>query len=284
MKNSVKVQREIKRVWTVKPQQESPIHKVGLVLEPGNWAEFDPFLMMAEDWFQAGVFDFHPHRGIETVTYVIEGSLEHYDNNFGSGRIETGDAQWMTAGRGVIHKETPPVGQEVHTLQLWVNLKSAEKMAEPRYQDLRLSELPVRQEEGATIRIFSGTSGDVTSATKNHVPVTMLEVTLEPGAKVTQELPGSYNGFIYVLEGQGTFGQNKIEAAKNQVLLLGAAEDAENSEISVEAGEKLRFLLFAGEPVRERVVAYGPFVMNSEEQIMQAFADYRAGKFASKNA
>jgi redox-sensitive bicupin YhaK (pirin superfamily) len=283
MENLVKIERDIKRVWTVKPQQESSIHKVGIVLQPGNWEEFDPFLMMAEDWFQAGVFDFHPHRGIETVTYVIEGNLEHYDNNFGSGSITVGDAQWMTAGRGVIHKETPPAGEVVHTLQLWVNLRSEDKMTEPRYQDLRRAELPVRQEDGATVRVFSGASGEINATTKNHVPVTMIEVTLVPGASFTQELPGSYNGFVYILEGRGTFGRSKTEGQKNQVLWLGSAEGGVESELSVQAEEELRFLLFAGEPVRERVVAYGPFVMNSEQQIRQAFADYQSGKFGKAN-
>jgi len=275
--------RNITKVWTVKPVQNSPIHKVGIVLEPGNWAEFDPFLMMAEDWFQEGVFDFHPHRGIETVTFVIEGSIKHYDNMAGDGQITTGDAQWMTAGRGVIHKETPPPGVITHSLQLWVNLRSADKMTEPRYQNLLSNELPIRQEKGATVRVFSGRSGDITADTKNHVPVTMVEVLLEAGASISQTIPGSYNGFIYILEGQGTFGVNKTEGVKNQVLWLGEGGTGD-SEIEIIAKEKLRVLLFAGEPVREPVVAYGPFVMNTEAEIRQAFADYRAGKFANKEA
>ncbi len=275
--------RAIKKVWTVKPVQNSPIHKVGIVLEPGNWAEFDPFLMMAEDWFQPGVFDFHPHRGIETVTFVIEGSLEHYDNMAGNGKITAGDAQWMTAGRGVIHKETPPEGETVHSLQLWVNLRSSDKMTEPRYQDLRSDELPVRQENGATVRVFSGISGEIIATTKNHVPVTMVEVLLEAGGTISQILPGSYNGFLYILEGQGTFGASKTEGLKNQVLWLGEGGNGE-STIEIVAKEKLRVLLFAGEPVGEPVVAYGPFVMNTEAEIRQAFSDYRAGKFANRES
>lgn len=274
-------QRDIKRTWMVKPQQKDSLHKLGIVLEPGNWQEFDPFLMMAEDWFQAGVFDFHPHRGIETVTYIIEGNLEHYDNQGGYGKLQTGDAQWMTAGKGVIHKETPPAGQIVHSLQLWVNLKSTDKMTNPRYQDLRSEDLPVLRQPGVTVKVFSGTAGEVQSSTKNHVPITMLEVELEAAASFTQILPGSYNGFIYVLEGKGVFGANRVEGQQNQVLWLGSGENEPESEILVEAKDKLRLLLWAGEPVNEPVVAYGPFVMNTQAEIVQAFDDYRAGKFAS---
>ncbi|GEN35092.1 MULTISPECIES: pirin family protein [Aneurinibacillus] len=271
--------RDIARVWTVHHKQQSPIHKVGQILEPGNWKEYDPFLFLAEDWFQHGVFDFHPHRGIETVTYVIEGTLEHYDNYGGEDQLEPGDAQWMTAGRGVIHKETAAVGNTVHSLQLWVNLPRSKKMIEPRYQNLRAKDMPVRHEEGAVIRVFSGSSAGVTASTLNHVPVTMVEMQLEPGVTVTQDLPGSYNGFIYILEGSGYFGTNETEGKKNQALLLGPGNHSKESEIAIRAKEKLRLLLYAGEPVKEPVVAYGPFVMNTEEEIRQAIADYREGKF-----
>lgn len=279
--------REIRRVWTVKPEQANPIHKVGVVLEPGNWEEFDPFLMLAEDWFQEGVFDFHPHRGIETVTFVIEGVLEHYDNNAGNGSLTAGGAQWMTAGRGVIHKETAPLGQQVHTLQLWINLKSNDKMTEPRYQNLQGHEMPLRQEKGTKVRVFSGVSGEAKASTKNHVPVTMVEMWLEPGASISQSLPGSYNGFVYILEGEGVFGTtHKTEGKQKQVLWLGSTADAQaESEITIQAtaNSSLHLLLYAGEPVREPVVAYGPFVMNTQQQIMQAFSDYRAGKFTNPN-
>ena len=274
-------QRNIKNVRTVRPSQESPIHRVGMLIEPGTFEESDPFLFMAEDWFQEGVFDYHPHRGIETVTYVIEGTLAHFDNNAGSGELQAGDAQWMTAGRGVIHKETAPGDQKVHTLQLWVNLPKANKMTDPRYQDLHVQDLPVHTEEGASIRVFSGSAGDAQAGTRNYVPVTMLEITVEPGATVTPTLPGSYNGFLYVLEGKGTFGSEQVEGAKQQVLWLGAGEAGEPSGITITAQEKLRVMLYAGEPVRERVVSRGPFVMNTEQEIVQAFTDYYNGKFVN---
>ncbi|MCL6547664.1 MAG: pirin family protein [Alicyclobacillus sp.] len=274
------VQRDVVRVWTPEPRRNSPIHTAAQILEPGRWAEYDPFLLLMEDWFGHGTFDVHPHRGIETVTYVIEGRLRHYDNRFGNGELGPGDVQWMTAGRGVIHKEDPAEGETVHSLQLWVNLPRAEKMTEPRYQNLRREEMPVRREAGAEVRVFSGSSGDVKAGTLNHVPVTMVEITLEPGATVSQDLPGDYNGFLYVLEGRGTFGANQAEGRQGQVLWLGGAGDAAASEVPVSAREPLRALLYAGRPLREPVVAYGPFVMNTREEIIQALEDYQSGRFA----
>ncbi|MEH7308495.1 pirin family protein [Neobacillus drentensis] len=273
-------QRGIERIWNVQHQQHSPIHTAGMVLDPNKMKESDPFLFLAEDFFKKGTFDFHPHRGIETVTYVIEGKLEHQDNKAGRGELEPGDVQWMTAGRGVIHIEDPAEGETVHSLQLWVNLPREHKMAEPRYQNLRAKDMPVREEEGAQIRIFSGSSGGIQSTTKNYVPVTMVEINIQPGASVTQDLPGDYHSFMYVLDGKGLFGKNKKEAEKGHVLLLEKGEAGQNSEVSMTAEEPLRVLLYAGEPLNEPIVARGPFVMNTEEEIRQAYRDYMAGKFA----
>lgn len=273
-------QRGIDRVWTVQHHQNSPIHTAGMVLDPNQMKESDPFLFLAEDFFKKGTFDFHPHRGIETVTYVIEGKLEHQDNKAGRGELEPGDVQWMTAGKGVIHIEDPAEGETVHSLQLWVNLPREHKMAEPRYQNLRAKDMPVREEDGVLIRIFSGSSGGIQSTTKNYVPVTMVEINLQPGATVTQDLPGDYNGFMYVLEGKGQFGKSKTEAEKGHVLLLGTGEAGQTSEVTITARESLRVLLYAGKPLNEPIVARGPFVMNTEEEIRQAYRDYMDGKFA----
>ena len=226
--------RDIKKTWTVSAQRVSPIHTAGAILEPGHWQEFDPFLLLMEDQFSKGAFDFHPHRGIETITYIIDGRINHYDNATGAGgTLEKGDFQFMTAGRGVIHNESPEEGDKVHLLQLWVNLPRKHKMTEPRYQNMHAKDMPVRQEEGAMIRVYSGSSGDVVSNTLNYVPVTFVEMILEKGAAIAQDLPGSYNGFIYVLEGSGTFGENKIVAEKGQAMQLDSAVEAEMSSIQV---------------------------------------------------
>ncbi|MBO0588633.1 pirin family protein [Sporosarcina sp. E16_8] len=279
MNNKQVFSRAIRSVRDVVYQQHSPTHKVGLVIEPGNWQEADPFLLMAEDFFVRGTFGMHPHRGIETVTYVIDGKLEHFDNKTGGGELNPGDVQWMTAGKGIIHTEDPAVGETVQSLQLWVNLPSDKKMTEPRYQNMRAQDMPVRHEDGATIRVFSGSSAGVIADTKNYVPVTMAELIVEPGITVTQDLPGSYNGFLYIIEGTGTFGSESVEGKKGQVLWLERGTDGKQTEVKIHAEEKLHIMLYAGKPVGEKVVARGPFVMNSEEEIMQAYKDYREGIF-----
>jgi redox-sensitive bicupin YhaK (pirin superfamily) len=273
--------RGISKTWEVTTgPNKGPHLRNGPILPPGNWAEFDPFLMMMEDWFQSGTFDFHPHRGIETVTYVLDGKLKHEDNHGGMGILGPGDVQWMTAGRGLIHSEDPLPGETVHSFQLWVNLPAAEKMTEPRYQDLPAGQMPVREESGTRIRVFSGSSGPVAAATKNVVPVTYLEIEMEAGAEFTQELPSGYNGFIYVMDGEGRFGTDGTRGEARHVLWLGPADQAGGmSGITVRAESALRFLLIAGQPVREPVVAYGPFVMNTKQEIQQAYEDYQSGKF-----
>lgn len=274
------IKRNIQRVWDVNPRSGAGPHlRVGSVLEPGHWEAFDPFLLMNEDWFQQGTFDFHPHRGIETVTYIIDGKLKHEDNHGGSGVLEPGDVQWMTAGRGIIHSEDPLPGETVHSLQLWVNLPKKKKMTEPRYQDLRADHMPVRQEQGARVRVFSGSSGNIKAETLNHLPVTFAEFSMEPEASVTQELPGTYNGFIYILEGSGRFGKDETPGTAGQVLWLDAVDDKLSSEVMLKADEPLKALVIAGEPVREQVVAYGPFVMNTQGEIKKAFEDYQEGRF-----
>lgn len=280
MENENSKRREIKKIWTVNEQIISPIHSAGPVLEPGHWEDYDPFLLLMEDKFQKGAFDIHPHRGIETLTFIIDGNIDHYDSATGAGgTLVKGDLQFMTAGRGVVHNESPAEGEKVHLLQLWVNLPRKNKMTEPRYQNMHAKDMPIRQEDGALIRVYSGSSGDVVSNTLNYAPVTFVEMVLENGSSISQDLPGSYNGFIYVLEGSGAFGENKVEAKKGQAMWLGSADEAKMSSIYVSANEKLRLVLFAGEPLREPVVAYGPFVMNTEEEIRQAYRDYHEGKF-----
>ncbi|MFS0823483.1 pirin family protein [Bacillus sp. 1P02SD] len=276
--------RSIKKVWTVHERKVSGVHRAGAVLEPGCWEDYDPFLLLMDDRFEKGAFDIHPHRGMETITFVIDGSINHYDSVTGEGgKLKSGDFQFMTAGRGVVHNESPDEGESVHLLQLWVNLPRKYKMVEPRYQNLPKIAAPVRQEEGALIRVYSGSSGPVVSKTLNYVPVTFLEVIAEGEALVRQDLPGNYNGFIYILEGSGMFGKNQVQASKGQALWLETADNFDMSYIEVAANENLRFILFAGEPLNEPVVARGPFVMNTEEEIEQAYADYRKWKFLTPN-
>jgi redox-sensitive bicupin YhaK (pirin superfamily) len=264
-------------------QGMTPQHRVRPLLPAalrGEWAAVDPFLGLMEDWFPRGVFGKHPHRGIETVTYVLEGRIDHYDNQGYEGAILPGDAQWMTAGRGLIHNEVPAEGDTVHSLQLWINLPASDKMTAPRYQELVAKEMPVRREPGAEVRVFSGSSGKVSAPTKNHVPVTMVEFRLDPKAVIRQDLPADYNAFLVVLEGDGAIGDPPRRVVSGDVVWLTRGENSEQSMTAIAAGDMpLRALLYAGRPLREPVVARGPFVMNTEGEIEQAFVDYREGRF-----
>jgi redox-sensitive bicupin YhaK (pirin superfamily) len=247
---------------------------------------------MAEDWFSSNGFDWHPHRGIETITVVLEGELEHHDNRGGHGILKAGDVQWMTAGRGLLHREMAYNKKPVHTLQLWINLHADEKMIEPRYQDLRGDQVPIRIEEenGLKVRVFSGKSARVKGpeAVANHVPITMLDVIMnKEGARFTQEIPVDQEGFVLVLSGQGKFGKDKTSIKAGQIGHLSKTnKNGDPANLTVIADEKspsslLRFLLWTGEPLHQPVVAYGPFVMNTKEQIDEAFTDYKNGLFGS---
>ncbi len=255
-------------------------HRARRLIDAADAAFADPFVLMAEDWTSQGVFPFHPHRGIETVTFVIEGAIEHRDSAGYGGVIRAGDAQWMTAGRGIRHEENPPAGTSAHTLQLWVNLPAAEKMAVPRYQDLVASVLPVRSEHGVEVRVFSGAYDDMVSPTLNHLPVTMLEVRVENGGAFRHSFAATDNAFVYVLEGAVEIGAAGDLLEASQLGWLTRSEEPGSSELTVTArGNAARFLLFAGQPLREPIAFGGPFVMNTEAEIRQAFADFRAGRF-----
>ncbi len=225
----------------------TPEHRVRPLVASGDPKATDPFLALMEDWFPRGVFDRHPHRGMETVTYVIDGRLDHYDSYGNEGSILPGNVQWMTAGRGIIHLEQPAEGVTVHSLQLWVNLPAADKMVEPRAQNLVAADLPLRRERGAEIRVFSGRSGDAIAPTKNYAPVTMLEIQLEAAAHVRQELPADYNAFIVVLEGDGLIGGDRSPVRAGDVAWLTRTDDDTLSEVDIAGGTApLRVLLFAG--------------------------------------
>lgn len=279
--NTTHASRGIARVDAIVPMPgDEQVLRRNIVVAPGNWADSDPFLMLAEDWFQApGGFEMHPHRGFETVTLVLEGAVEHRDSRGGAGVLGPGDVQWMTAGRGIVHSELPRGGAPAHSLQLWLNLPASLKMTEPRYQDLPAAEMPLREAAGARLRVFAGSSDGVRADTRTLLPTTMVEIRLDAGASITQEVPTSYNGFIYLMEGEGRFGAEEVPARAGQVLWLERImSDAKTSDIHVAADAPLHAILWAAEPIGEPVVAYGPFVMNTEEEIRQAIADYRSGR------
>jgi redox-sensitive bicupin YhaK (pirin superfamily) len=273
--------REVDRVDDPKAEPSHVAgHRARRLIGGKDPALSDPFVIMAEDWMPRGAFPIHPHRGIETVTFVIEGTVEHFDNAGHGGVIHTGDAQWMTAGRGIQHEENAVEGTIAHTLQLWVNLPAASKMTDPRYQDLVGREMPVRHETGVEVRVFSGESGGVTSSTLNHVPVTMLDVRIEPGASFRQHLSAGDNAFVYVIEGDPEIGDARRPVEAGQIAWLTRPDGPGSSELTLRSGSTaVRLLLFAGPPLREPIAFGGPFVMNTQAEVQQAFADFRAGRF-----
>jgi redox-sensitive bicupin YhaK (pirin superfamily) len=225
--------------------------------------------------FPKGVFDRHPHRGIETVTYVIDGSIEHYDNHGNTGTIGPGDALWLTAGRGLIHNEMPVGDRPAHILQLWVNLPREKKLVPARFQELRAADLPSRTADGVSIRVFSGEADGLAASTLNYAPVTMIEVRLDSGASTDLALPAGDNSFVVALEGDGTVGAASAAIRAGQVAWL--APDDMASVVRLVGGQsRLRAILFSGQPLREPVAARGPFVMNSQEELAAGFAEFRA--------
>ncbi len=249
-----------------------------MVVPPEDFAEHSPFLMLAEDWFSppAG-FPTHPHRGMETVTIVLEGSMEHRDHTGAHGVIAEGDVQWMTAGKGVLHSEMPGPGG-VHSLQLWLNLPAASKMAKARYADQRAADTPVIRGEGFQVRVYAGRQGDVSSPHGSSYPMGLYGVTLDAKAEVRLQTPADERVFVYAVEGAarlGGAGGTRLEAGN--VAWLDPAEGADTLTIAAETAFKA--VVFSGRPIDEPVAAYGPFVMNTMEEIQAAFSDYRNGVF-----
>jgi quercetin 2,3-dioxygenase len=273
------LKRSIKGKWKVTTNVVSSVHTASAVLPQGYFEDFDPFLLLMEDRFGYGAFDKHPHRGIETVTLILDGEIDHFDSVTGAGgTLTAGDFQLMTAGKGVIHNESPAKDGRVHLLQLWLNLPRQHKMTAPRYQNLLASDVPNFLSQNVLVKVYSGQCNGVSSPLSHFVPFDFLDVTMMSDSSFLHGLPASYNGFVYVLEGEAQFGVEKVLASKGEVLWLGDAE-GETSEITISTLTNTRFVLFAGEPIMEPIVARGPFVMNTEEEIKQAYSDYRTGKF-----
>jgi len=252
------------------------------LIAPGHWEQFDPFLVLMEDWMrEPGGFPDHPRRGIETVTLVLDGELHHTDNRGNSGVLGADDVQWMTAGRGIIHAELPNQDRSSHTLQLWLNLPSAAKMVESAYQDLLADRAVAVQDARAAIRVVSGSVEGVSAPTRLNTPVQYLDLRLDAGGALTLPVPAAHNGFVLVLEGSISVGAESVTGTAGQVLWLDFPEPGRTgvSSLSLQADAPARALVVSGEPLHEPVVAYGPFVMNTEEEIVQAYRDFHSGKF-----
>jgi redox-sensitive bicupin YhaK (pirin superfamily) len=229
----------------------------------------------------------HPHRGFETVSYMIDGVIEHQDSNGGGGTITDGDTQWMTAGAGILHIETPPeslvmTGGVFHGTQLWVNLPKAKKFAPPRYQDIRGTQaaLVTTPDGGALIRVIAGEIAGHAGPGSTHTPITLAHLTVEPGASVELPWNPGHNALVYALNGSGTVGDDRRPIRMGQLAVLGAGEALRlTADPRQEArSPKLDLYVMGGEPIREPVFHYGPFVMNTRAELVQAFEDYQAGR------
>ncbi len=248
----------------------------------GPMERLSPFLRLSEDWFAApGGFETHPHRGMQTVTLVLDGALHHRDHTGADGVLRAGDVQWMTAGRGVLHSEMPFERQLAHTLQLWLNLPAAAKMVPARYVDQPLASVPVRRLPGAEVRVYAGASGEVSHPHGSHWPMMLLDIKVEAGQRLDQELPAGYRAFAYMLAGAARMGATRTPVAAPQVAWFEPTAAGGTDMIAIDAEQPFRCLLFAGPPMDEPIVAYGPFVMNTVEEIQQAIVDYQTDRLTA---
>jgi quercetin 2,3-dioxygenase len=232
----------------------------------------------------------HPHRGFETVTYIIDGTFRHQDSNGGGGMITNGDTQWMTAGGGILHIEEPPEamvksGGLFHGFQLWVNLPARMKMTAPRYQDIRAVQVKLLSspDGGALIRVIAGDVAGHQGPGVTHTPIALLHATLEPGAQLRLPWRADFNALGYVLAGSGTVGAEQRPARTGQLAVFGHGDvitvAADRRADGPSAG--MDILILGGQPIREPVAAYGPFVMNTREELVKAFEDYQAGRLGT---
>lgn len=261
-------------------------------LAPSRANPLDPFLLFDHFAFNDPVegpirgFPMHPHRGIETVTYMLEGSVNHRDSLGNAGLIGAGDVQWMTSGRGILHEEMPrrSTAGNIFGFQLWVNLPAVRKMDPPRYQEVSAGSIPVATREGVTIRVVAGevdgVRGPVTEIAASPL---YLDVQLEPGASFSQPIPAGHTVMAYVYRGEGEFGidasgQGQIVEAVRMVVF----DDGEELTVRAAPAVPAHFMLIAGAPFGEPIVPYGPFVMNTVEEIQQALDDLRRGTFVKE--
>ena len=295
--------RPVKRIISAKPTIEGAGVKLNRAFGFGETAEFDPFLLLDDfrndrpDDYRAG-FPWHPHRGIETITYVLAGSVEHGDSLGNRGNLEAGDVQWMTAGRGILHQEMPQGDAKgrMHGFQLWANLPSSLKMTAPRYQDVKAAEIPeLTDDDGTRVRVvcgdYRGRRGPIEGVVADP---RYLDVWVPPGRRKTLAVELERHAFAYVFEGSGDFRAasapfgvltEKTDGANTRVVREQTGNRSlvvfdSGDEVTVQAGDEgIRFLLVSGKPIEEPVAWYGPIVMNSKAELQQAFDELSAGTF-----
>ena len=277
--------KSIRRIATGAQQIDGAGVHLLRVLGPATTKEFDPFLMLdafdsrnPADYIKG--FPWHPHRGIETVTYLIAGDIEHGDSLGNKGHIRDGGCQWMTAGSGIIHQEMPQASPRLLGLQLWINLPRKDKFAPPQYRDLTMDRIRRVQEATGTVGVIAGTYSKAKGATQgDYVQALLLDVALKPDAVWHMPVDDRATLFIYIVEGAGTVGDSPNRVESHRAVLLG-----DGDEFAVHAGQEgLRFVLFAGRPLHEPIAWGGPIVMNTQEELDQAFDEIDKGTFIREN-
>jgi len=280
-------ERAVSRVFTAPRASDGDGVELRRAFPGSELMDLDPFLLLD----QMGPMEFapgdprgfppHPHRGFETVTYLLSGEMQHRDSWGNRGTLRPGDVQWMTAGSGLVHSEMPgdglkKTGGRLHGFQLWVNLPKKDKMIAPRYQDTASERIPVAESRDGKVRakVIAGESLATKGVIDTRIPILYLHVTVAPGGEFTQAVPKTENAFAFVVEGEGKFAGKRL--SQNQVALFDRA--GENVTVRNDGSAPLSFLLIAGEPIGEPVARYGPFVMNSRDEVVQAVDDFRNGR------
>lgn len=245
----------------------------------------DPFLMLDEFKVKppAGFPD-HPHRGFETVSYILQGTGQHEDFCGNKGSLTSGDVQWMTAGKGIVHCEMPQGTEEAHGLQLWVNLAKKDKMIDPAYQELLDNDIPRSNKDGVTVKVIAGETSGVKSSIYTRTPTMYLDFQMKKGSSFDQPIPAGWNSFVYVLSGSAQFGGTDKPTVAKPYDTLVLSEEGDAIHIFNPESDTCHFVLIGGLPLNEPIAQYGPFVMNTEEEIQQALLDYKMGQNGFENA
>ena len=286
-------QRPVRAVTTAPKGFEGEGFPVRRAFAGVDLADLDPFVhmdQMGEVEYAPGEAKgtpWHPHRGFETVTYMMDGTFEHADSNGGGGVITNGDTQWMTAGAGILHIEKPPEalvasGGLFHGIQLWVNLPRAQKLAPPRYQDIRAREVALLSspDGGALVRVIAGEIAGHAGPGSTYTPMTYAHATVSPTGRLALPWRTDYNALVYVLNGHGSVGAERRPVQAGQLAVFGPGDAlvVEAAQVQERRSPTLDVLVLGGRPIREPVAWYGPFVMNTREELVQAFEDYQAGR------
>ncbi len=284
IKNTVQIQqsRQVEQLVAGQATSDGAGVKLTRVLTQAFQTRLDPFLMLdafgsdvADEYI--GGFPTHPHRGFETITYMLEGKMRHRDSAGNEGLLENGGVQWMTAGRGVQHSEMPEQENgRMEGFQLWLNLAAEDKMSPAWYRDFKSAEIPeFTTSEGATVRVIAGHSHGVEGAMQRaKTEPIYLDVHMNQDSHFAQQLPAGHNAFLYVYRGQVSIGQQQVPTQRMAILKKSESADG----VVIHASEDARFIVVAGKPLKESIVQYGPFVMNTQQEILQAIDDFRQGK------